>query len=167
MQIITKESLFFLKYLLTQNDFLKHTNSYEVEQTIKYQEHTPNSIGTKLVCIDDRFTLPSVIFKGKDCINKFITWVLDKQKWTQQITKQYFNKKLIMTSEDEEICNNSHICWISKQELNIDKVRDHCHITGRFIGAANNKCNINLRLPKNLPIIFHKLQGYDGHIIFK
>ena len=62
-----------------------------------------------------------MIFKGKDCINKFITWVLDKQKWTQQINKQYFSKRLIMTSEDEEIYNNSHICWIWKQELNMDK----------------------------------------------
>ena len=53
------------------------------------------------------FTLPSIIFKGKDCINKFIIWVLDKQKWTHQITKQYFSKRLIMTSEDEEIYNNS------------------------------------------------------------
>ena len=47
--------------------------------------------------------------------------VLDKQKWTKQITKQYFNKRLIMTNEDEEIYNNSHICWICKQELNTDK----------------------------------------------
>ena len=30
-----------------------------------------------------------------------------------------------------------------------------------------NKCNINLRLPKKLIIIFHNLQGYDGHLIFK
>ena len=100
--------------------FLKRANFSEGENTIKYQEHT-NSIGAKLVCIDDRFTLPSIIFKGKDCINKFITWVLDKQKWTQQITKKYFNKRLIMTNEDEEIYNNSHICWICKQELNTDK----------------------------------------------
>ena len=35
--------------------------------------------------MDNRFTLPSIIFKGKDCI----TWILDKQKWTQQITKKY------------------------------------------------------------------------------
>ena len=55
----------------------------------------------------------------------------DKQKWSQQITKQYFTKRLIMTSEDEEIYNNSHICWICKQELNMDKVRDHCHVTGK------------------------------------
>ena len=47
---------------------------------MKYQEHYPNSIGAKLVCIDNRFTLPSIIFKGKDCIDKFIRRVLDKQK---------------------------------------------------------------------------------------
>ena len=65
--------------------FLKRTKIKEGEHTIKYQEHQPNSIGAKLVSIDDRFTLPSIIFKGKDCINNFVTWVLDKQKWTKQI----------------------------------------------------------------------------------
>ena len=66
---------------------LKRTNSYDGEHTKKYQEHQPKSIGAKLVCIDNRFTsLPSIIFKGKDCINKFINGVLDKQKWTHQIT---------------------------------------------------------------------------------
>ena len=82
--------------------FLKRVSSYEGEHTRKYQEPIPNFIGAKLVCIDDRFTLPSIIFKG----NKFITWVLDKQKWTKEIIKQYFNKRLIKASEDEEICNN-------------------------------------------------------------
>ena len=72
-----------------------------------------------------------------------------------------------MTSEDKEIYNNSHIRWICKQELDMDKVRDHCHVTGKFRGAAHNKCNKNLRLPRKLPIIFHNLQGYYGHIIFK
>ena len=137
------------------------------KHTTIYQKHIPYSIGAKLVYIDDRFTLPSIIFKGKNCINKFITWVLDKQKWTKRIIKQYFNKRLIMTNEDEEIYNNSHICWICKQELNTDKVRDHCHVTGKFRGAAHNKCNLKLRIPRKLPIIFHNLQGYDGHIIFK
>ena len=66
-------------------------------------------------------------------------------------------------SEDEEIYNNSRICWICKQELNMDKVRDHCHVTGKFRGAAHNTCNINLRLPKKLPIIFHNLQENNGH----
>ena len=60
--------------------FLKRNKIGEGEHTTKYQEHQPNSIGAKLVCIDDRFNLPSIIFKGKNCINKFMAWVLDKQK---------------------------------------------------------------------------------------
>ena len=33
--------------------------------------------------------------------------------------------------------------------------------------ATQNKCNLKLRIPRKLPIIFHNLQGYDGHILFK
>ena len=72
-----------------------------------------------------------------------------------------------MTNEDEKIYNYPQICWICKEELNTDKVRDHCHITGKFRGAAHNKCNLKLRIPRKLPIIFHNLQGHDGHITFK
>ena len=60
-----------------------------------------------------------------------------------------------MTNEDDKIYNNSHICWICKQELNTDKVRDHFHVTDKFRGAAHNKCNLKLRIPRKLPIIFH------------
>ena len=60
-----------------------------------------------------------------------------------------------------------HICWICKQELNMDRVKAYCHATGKFRGALHNKSNINLRLPRKLPIIFYNLQGYDGHIISK
>ena len=101
--------------------FLKRTNSYEGEYTIRYQEHIPNSIGAKLVCIDDRFTLPSIIFKGKNFINEFIAWVLKKYKWSLQIIKKHFSKKLIMKNKDEEIYTNSNLCWIYKEELNTDK----------------------------------------------
>ena len=112
--------------------FLKRINSYVGEHMI----NIPDPIGAKLVCIDDRFTLPFIIFKRRNCINKFITWVLKKYKWSQQIVKEYFNKYLIMTTKDEEIYNNSHICHMYKQDLNTDKIRDHCHISGKFRGAA-------------------------------
>ena len=71
-----------------------------------------------------------------------------------------------MTNEGEEIYHNSHMLDMQKK-LNMDKVRDHCHVTGKFRGAAHNKCNLKLRVPRKLPIIFHNLQGYDGHIVFK
>ena len=82
-----KQILIIFKIYADTECFLKRVSSYEGGHAIKYQGHIPNSIGAKLVCIDDRFTLPSIIFKSKDCINKFITWVLDKQKWTKQINK--------------------------------------------------------------------------------
>ena len=93
--------------------------------------------------------------------------VSKKYKWSQQVIKFHFNKDLIITNEDEEIFENSHLCWISKEKLNTDKVRDHCHVTSKLRGAAHNKCNINLRLPKKLPVVFHNLQGYNRYIIFK
>ena len=75
-----------------------------------------------------------------------------------------------MTNEDEEIYHNSHKCWICEQNglsNNMDKVRDHWHVAVKFRGAAHNKCNLKLGIPGKLPIIFHHLQGYEGHIIFK
>ena len=81
---------------------MKRTKIQESEHRTIYQKHIRNSIGAKLVCINNRFTLPSIIFEGKDCINKFIAWVLDKQEWTQQIINEHFNKKLKMTINDEQ-----------------------------------------------------------------
>ena len=72
-----------------------------------------------------------------------------------------------MTIEDEDNYQISQDCWICNEKINKDKVRDHCHITGKYRGVAHNKCNLKLKIPKKLPIIFHNLEGYDGHIIFK
>ena len=46
------------------------------------------------------------------------------------------------------------------------KVRDHCHVTGKFRGAAHWDCNINFELTKKIPVIFHNLKSYDSHLIF-
>ena len=43
----------------------------------------------------------------------------------------------------------------------IKKVKDHCHFTGKYRGAAYNKCNMNYKITKNIPIVFHNLSFYD------
>ena len=73
-----------------------------------------------------------------------------------------------MTEEEENLFQESINCWICKKFINNDaeKVRDHCHVTGKFRGAAHRNCNVNFQLTKNVPVIIHNLRGYDSHLIF-
>ena len=82
--------------------------------------------------------------------------------------KRHFNKNLIMSEEEEHLFQQSNSCWICKKLIDNDdeKVRDHCHVTGKFRGAAHWNCNINFQLTKKVPVIFHNLKGYDSHFIF-
>ena len=75
--------------------------------------------------------------------------------------KKHFNKNLIMSEKEEEQFQSSNACWICKKLIGNDneKVSDHCHVTGKFRGAADWSCNINLPLTKKVP-------GYDSHLIF-
>ena len=72
-----------------------------------------------------------------------------------------------MTTEDEENYQNSNDCWICDEKIIKDKLRDHCHITGKYRGPAQRQCNLKLKIPTKLPIIFHNLERYDGHLIFR
>ena len=45
-----------------------------------------------------------------------------------------------------------------------NKVRAHDHVTGKYRGSGHWNCNINLKLTKKVPIIFHNLKGYDSHL---
>ena len=82
--------------------------------------------------------------------------------------KKNFNKNLVMTEEEEHLFQQSNNCWICKKLIDNEdeKVRDHCHITGKFRGSAHWDCNINFQLTKKIPVIFHNLKGYDSHLIF-
>ena len=82
--------------------------------------------------------------------------------------KKHFNKNLVMTAEENEKFERYNICWICGKLIDFDeKVRDHCHTTGKYRGCAHWSCNINLKTSKNVPVIFHNLKGYDSHLIFK
>ena len=69
---------------------------------------------------------------------------------------------------EKDLFQESNNCWICKKLIDNDdeKVRDHCHLTGKFRGAAHWDCNINFQLIQKVPVIFHNLKGYDSHLIF-
>lgn len=72
-----------------------------------------------------------------------------------------------MTEDDIHAFNLTKYCSICEQLLNDDLVRDHCHVTGKFRGAAHNAFNINLKQRERIPILFYNLRGYDSHLIME
>ena len=83
--------------------------------------------------------------------------------------KKYSNKKLVITTEQNEEFERSNICWICGKLIDVgdNKVLDHCHITGFYRGSTHYSYNLNLKISKKLPVIFHNLRGYDRHLIFR
>ena len=146
---------------------LENFESYEGSDTKKYQNHVPCSFAYKVACIDDRFTKTIVGFRGKNAAYEFLKAILKECEYCKKVIKKHFNKNLIL-SEEEHLSQQSNSCWICKKLIDNDdeKVRDHCHITGKFRGVAHWSCNISLQLTKKVPAIFHNLRGYDSHAIF-
>ena len=79
------------------------------------------------------------------------------------------NNDIIMTKEDEEDFENNNICRFCEKEISSDKVRDHCHLTGRYRGPSHNICDINVKQKDSNfnPFAFHNFSNYDCHMFFK
>ena len=78
-------------------------------------------------------------------------------------------KKMIFGAKEREEFDGATECWICHGEFAKDdkKVRDHCHLSGKYRGAAHNKCNLKYRRPNFTPVLFHNLSGYDSHLFIK
>ena len=87
------------------------------------------------------------------------------------VVYNYEKKKMIPLKKEEKIhYNEQQICYICKKEFDTStkkhyKVRDHCHYTGKYIGAAHNICNLRNKIPKEIPLVFHNGSIYDYHFI--
>ena len=146
---------------------LESVESYEGSYSKMYQDHIPCSFAYKLVCVDDKFTKPIVVFRGENAAYEFIKAIFKEYQYCKKVMKKHFNKNLIM-SEEEEQFQSRNICWIRIKLIDDDvkKDRDHCHITSKFRGVAHWSCNINLQLTKNVLVIFHNLRDYESHLTF-
>ena len=81
---------------------LKTVKIYEGSCSKKYQDHVPCSFAYKLVCVDDEFIKPIVVFKGESAAYKFIKAILKEYQYCKKVMKQHFNKNLIMSEEEEQ-----------------------------------------------------------------
>ena len=75
----------------------------------------------------------------------------ENKSYKEQKTCHICEEKFCMDKDDENYKNKR-------------KVKDHCHYTGKFRGAAHSKCNLNYKVPKDISIIIHNA-SYDTHFI--
>ena len=147
----------------------KNKRSY----TEAYQTHEDCGYGYKVICCyDDKYSKHTRIYRGENAVYKFMEKMLEEVEYCKAVIKKHFNKPLVMTEVDEQhfkTMNGCHICGEKYTDKDV-RVRDHCHITGKFIGSAHQECNLKLRIkPENIkiPVIFHNLRGYDSHFIMQ
>ena len=135
--------------------------------TKKYQKHEPISFSYYIAVNGVYKPILRKYTKTKpedaDAMDVFIKWLEEDVKVIANIEE----KEMIFTEEDRKHFNNASDCWICGEELGNDRVRDHCHFTGRYRGPAHNKCNLKYRKPKNISVFFHNLSGYDSHLFIK
>ena len=75
----------------------------------------------------------------------------------------------MMTKKDNEDFKNSNKCWICEKPYVAGdvKVKDQCHITGKYRGSGHWECTVNVKLNNKIPVLFHNLKNYDSHLIMK
>ena len=79
-----------------------------------------------------------------------------------------------LTKKEEKMHNKQKVCYICKKRFSTNdgnkkchKVRDHCHYTRKYRGAAHDICNLRYKIQKEIPIAFHNGSTYDYHFIIK
>ncbi|KAE9544290.1 hypothetical protein AGLY_001469 [Aphis glycines] len=143
------------------------THLHEIMSYAFYVKVDYNIISEKLM---QQFKIPTniIIYRGIDAAKKFIENMIDISKKINDIYQ--INVPMITLTEKEEkefqIAKVCKICLLSFEENELYKVRDHCHITGKYRQCICFKCNFEITNPSFVPIFFHNL-SYDSHFIIR
>ena len=135
--------------------------------TKQYQKHEPSSFCYYIKCFDDEIYEAKIVsYTGVYAAQKFVEMLEEDIKIITNIPE----KKMIFKIEEQTQYEKETKYWICNGKFDDDKnykVRDHCHFTGRYRGAAHNLCNLKYRKPNFTPVVFHNLSGYDSHSFIK
>ena len=146
-----------------------------------YQEHKPCGYMLNVVSRIDNTCRP-YLYRGEDCMKKFVEQLTEIKK--DLFEKMNVNKPMDeLTYEQKTKFRNATHCSICNKKFQPDDtkvqdtnssralnsvgiVRDHCHFTGKYRGAAHVKCNLDYSFGYfKIPIFFHNLKNYDAHLI--
>ena len=135
-----------------------------------YQKHIPSGFCYHIKYFDDTlYSQEPVTFVKEyddDDVAQIFIDTLEKNI-KDSYEKFKFPKSVIMTMHDKTAYENFTLCHICNEELVKNRVREHCHLSGKCWGAAHEICNLKYKVPKFFPVVFHNLSGYDNHLFIK
>lgn len=137
----------------------------EKSRTKRIEQHIPTSFGFYVKCWDSSLD-QYISYRGEDSAKVFVKELIDCLKALYEKHIFGVNVPLIMTQQDRILYNQATICFVCDKPLNGEKNKDHCHLTGKFRGAAHRKCNLQLKNVREIPIFFHNL-NYDSHLFIR
>ena len=144
-------------------------NNLKESSTTKINKHTPSGYSIFTHCSFNKSKSKLNYYRGEDCMTKFCK---DLRENATKIINYEKKDMIPLTKKEEENYNNQKVCYICKKEFDKSdkkhhKVRDHCHYTGKYRGAAHNICNLRYQIPKEVSVVFHNGCTYDYHFIIK
>ena len=147
-------------------------NSHKKLSTTKVNKHKPSGYSLFTHCSFDTIQIKLDYYRSKNCIKNFF---LDLREHVTKIINYEKKAMIPLTNEEKKIHREQKVCYICKKGFSTDdddnkryhKVRDHCHYTEKYRGAAHNICNLRYKTPKEIPVVFHNGSTYDYHFIIK
>ena len=164
-----KNKLYFRIYADFEADNKKENTSIGDKTTNIYKQE-PVCNGYQIVSeLED--VLKSGYYKsplGQENVNWFVGELIkleNKMNFWFKNTK----KDIIMTEEDNQDFENNNICRYCEKYIETNKIRDHCHLTGKYRGPAHNECNLQVKQKDSnfITIGLHNFSNYDCHMFFK
>ncbi|XP_067215258.1 uncharacterized protein [Linepithema humile] len=136
--------------------------------TYAYQHHNVFSVGYYVSCTYDNSLSGYKSYRGEDCVAWLVNELYDLARRVKMILTNIV-PMADLTPEESEKFRSTATCHVCEKPFTPDdtRVRDHCHFTGRYRGAAHSSCNLNYKDSHVIPVIFHNLSGYDAYFIIK
>ncbi|XP_070529634.1 uncharacterized protein [Cardiocondyla obscurior] len=138
------------------------------QTTFNYQRHEVFSVGYYVRCSFDESLSRYEYYRGLDCIEWFVEQLVKLAHRVETIILKTVPMETLSNAQREEH-ENATVCHVCESPFAVDekRVRDHCHMTGRYRGPAHSKCNLQYRDTRYIPVVFHNLSGYDAHFVIK
>ncbi|KAL6421596.1 hypothetical protein ACFW04_014325 [Cataglyphis niger] len=148
---------------------LEKEEERRTSNTFIVQHHKAYSLGYYARCAFDDARSMSRSHRSENCVSWFVLELRDLAFRVRDVLNAITPMTPLTADEQERFRDfetNCHVCE-KPFESGDARVRDHCHLTGRYRGPAHFSCNLNYKETYVISIFFHNLSGCDAYFIIK